>query len=219
MGLLILRGRLRLAALRQLVSERFLAFERFRCVPVVDTLGGRWVRDEQFNIDDQALRVALALARRQSRAGISAGRLSTPLNTGRPLWTFHLIERYRAGQRSDHRIHHCYADGIALLTYALEAGRRRTRSDGRRGGGPHRCGSRIDCAIAARVRRSLREGRPSAASAARPWPRAPRSASPAKLHASAYCWADDPGNPVKRPLTGVKRVAWASRSRWKKSER
>src|SRR5271165_7201992 len=48
MGLLILKRPLRRAALRELVEARFLAFERFRCVPVLDKLGGRWVPAEQF---------------------------------------------------------------------------------------------------------------------------------------------------------------------------
>jgi len=116
MGLLILRGRLRHAALRQLVSRRFLAFERFRCVPVADARGGRWVRDEEFKLEDHVLRIALPAPAGKVELEALAGELaSTPLNTGRPLWTFHLIERYKGGSALIVRIHHCYADGIALM--------------------------------------------------------------------------------------------------------
>jgi diacylglycerol O-acyltransferase / wax synthase len=116
MGLLVVNRPLKIAALRQVVLQRFLTFERFRCVPVVDTLGGRWVRDEQFNLDDHVLRVALAAPADKRGLEALAGELaSTPLNTGRPLWTFHLIERYRGGSALIIRIHHSYADGIALM--------------------------------------------------------------------------------------------------------
>src|ERR1700690_3139703 len=93
MGLLILRGRLRLAALRQLVNERFLAFERFRCVPVVNALGGRWVHDKEFKLEDHVLRVALPASAGKVELEALAGELaSTPLNPSLTLWTFHLIE-------------------------------------------------------------------------------------------------------------------------------
>jgi len=58
-GLLITSRPLRLPALRQLVLDRFLKFDRFRCIPVVETRGGRWERDAGFNLDDHVLRVAL----------------------------------------------------------------------------------------------------------------------------------------------------------------
>ena len=47
----ILAGRCTLAALRQLISERFLRHERFRAVPVADALGGTWVPDTSFDLD------------------------------------------------------------------------------------------------------------------------------------------------------------------------
>jgi diacylglycerol O-acyltransferase len=116
MGLLVLSRPLRRAALRQAVAERFLAFDRFRCVPVLGTLGGRWVRAERFNLDDHVLRVALPAPHGKPELEAFAGGLaSTPLSTGRPLWTFHLIEHYQGGSALIIRIHHCYADGSALM--------------------------------------------------------------------------------------------------------
>jgi WS/DGAT/MGAT family acyltransferase len=40
---------------------------------------------------------------------------STPFNPCRPLWSFHLVERYQGGSAIIVRVHHCYADGIALV--------------------------------------------------------------------------------------------------------
>ncbi|HEX5634486.1 MAG TPA: wax ester/triacylglycerol synthase family O-acyltransferase, partial [Gemmatimonadales bacterium] len=48
------------------------------------------------------------------------GRLaSTPLARERPLWQFHLVDNYGGGSAVVVRIHHCYADGIALVQVML----------------------------------------------------------------------------------------------------
>jgi WS/DGAT/MGAT family acyltransferase len=44
---------------------------------------------------------------------------STPLDQTKPLWQFHLVERYGGGSALVCRIHHCYADGIALVQVLL----------------------------------------------------------------------------------------------------
>ncbi|MGO4781822.1 wax ester/triacylglycerol synthase domain-containing protein, partial [Lysobacter sp. 2RAB21] len=44
---------------------------------------------------------------------------SSPLDGSRPLWQFHLIERYNGGSALVARIHHSYADGIALVQVLL----------------------------------------------------------------------------------------------------
>ncbi|HUL18445.1 MAG TPA: hypothetical protein VLV29_04190, partial [Steroidobacteraceae bacterium] len=54
-GLLVLEGRLQRARLRELLIERFLCFERFRCIPVADALGAVWVEAEHFDIDDHLI--------------------------------------------------------------------------------------------------------------------------------------------------------------------
>jgi diacylglycerol O-acyltransferase len=40
----------------------------------------------------------------------------TPLDPDRPLWQFHLVERYEGGSAIIARIHHCIGDGIALIS-------------------------------------------------------------------------------------------------------
>lgn len=119
-GLLVLRGVLSHARLREIVGERFLAFERFRSVPVTDALTASWAPAEQFDIDDHVLRVALPRPAGKRQLEDLTGELaSTPFNTGRPLWTFHLVEHYQGGSAVIVRIHHCYADGIALVQVLL----------------------------------------------------------------------------------------------------
>jgi WS/DGAT/MGAT family acyltransferase len=120
MGLLVLHGVFSHARLREIVRERFLAFERFRSVPVTDALTASWAPAEHFNIDDHVLRVALPAPAGKRQLEDVAGELaSTPFNTGRPLWTFHLVEHYQGGSALIVRIHHCYADGMALVQVLL----------------------------------------------------------------------------------------------------
>ena len=66
-------------------------------------------------------RVSLPGARRTKRAAGARQRASraTPLDPARPLWQFHLVDNYDGGSALIARIHHCYADGIALVRVML----------------------------------------------------------------------------------------------------
>ena len=44
---------------------------------------------------------------------------TTPLDPARPMWQFHLVDNYDGGCAVIVRIHHCYADGIALVRVML----------------------------------------------------------------------------------------------------
>jgi hypothetical protein len=44
---------------------------------------------------------------------------STSLDFSRPLWDFRLVDNYAGGSALVIRIHHCYADGIALIQVLL----------------------------------------------------------------------------------------------------
>ncbi|HUI58730.1 MAG TPA: wax ester/triacylglycerol synthase family O-acyltransferase [Steroidobacteraceae bacterium] len=115
-GLVVLQGVLSHARLRRIVQKRFLAFERFRSVPVMDAFSASWAPADYFNIDDHVLVAALpAPAGRRELQELAGELASTPLNPARPRWTFHLVEHYRGGSAVIIRIHHCYADGIALM--------------------------------------------------------------------------------------------------------
>jgi WS/DGAT/MGAT family acyltransferase len=45
--------------------------------------------------------------------------VATPLDPARPMWQFHVVEKYDGGSAIIIRIHHCYADGIALVRVML----------------------------------------------------------------------------------------------------
>src|SRR5688500_3416346 len=125
-GVLMLAERMPVARLRQVIQRRFVdAYARFRCKPVDAPAGASWQDDEHFDLDWH-VRLS-ALPARGSTAGSEKRALekfvsqlaSSPLDKSRPLWQFHLVEHYQGGSALVVRIHHCYADGIALIQVLL----------------------------------------------------------------------------------------------------
>jgi WS/DGAT/MGAT family acyltransferase len=109
-----------LPRLRQLLKQRFLAYRRFRQRPVLGATGAVWETDRDFDLDWHLQEAALP--GRGGKAGLErfvSMLASTPLDGHRPRWQFHLIERHGKGSALVARIHHCYADGIALVQVLL----------------------------------------------------------------------------------------------------
>jgi len=119
-GVLILDEKLDHAKLLETIEQRFLAFRRFRQKAVDSPGGAHWVLDDDFNINDHVLRTALPGAADQAELELLVSHLaSTPLDPSRPLWQFHVVENYVEGPALIIRIHHCIADGIALVQVFL----------------------------------------------------------------------------------------------------
>lgn len=119
-GVLMFAEQMSLKALRQVVKERFLEYARFRQKPVDTPAGAYWQDDEHFDLDWHVQLAALpgkgdkrALERFVSQLS------SSPLDAGKPLWQFHLVEKYDGGSALIARIHHSYADGMALVQVLL----------------------------------------------------------------------------------------------------
>jgi WS/DGAT/MGAT family acyltransferase len=227
-SLIVLAGTLDCERLRALVAERFLTFDRFRCYPVLDATGATWVQAAPFDIEAHVLAVALPGAAGREELETLAGELaSTPFNPGRPLWSFHLVENYQGGSAIIVRIHHCYADGIALVKVLLSLcaahGLRTQRGAKRRAdpAGENRAGSGEAASDA--VLAALHEGldllgkgtglieqvlhyalHPSDTSTLA---RTALGFTSELAHFGAM--ADDPPTRLKQALSGVRHVAWA----------
>ena len=129
-GVLMLAEPMSLERLRRVVDKRFLAYSRFR-QKAVDTASGAWWQDDaDFDLDWHVRPAALPgrgngrgvrgeAAEKRALERFVSQMASTPLDKGKPLWQFHLVERYRGGSALIARIHHCYADGIALVQVLL----------------------------------------------------------------------------------------------------
>lgn len=98
-------------------------FRRFRQRVVASSLGaGRyaWQDDPHFNLNFHLRRIALpAPGDDASLQALTGELMSDPLDRNRPLWRFYLIENVNGGCAVLGRIHHCIADGIALIRVLL----------------------------------------------------------------------------------------------------
>src|SRR5215831_3757823 len=119
-GVLVLRERITLAALRAVIASRFLSFPRFRQRPALAISGYQWETDEHFDLARHVRRTTLPRGAGDAELKSLMSRLvSTPLDPRHPLWQFDLVANYRGGSAVALRIHHCYADGIALIQVLL----------------------------------------------------------------------------------------------------
>ncbi|HTN49286.1 MAG TPA: wax ester/triacylglycerol synthase family O-acyltransferase [Burkholderiaceae bacterium] len=115
-GVYEFEGRIDYERLRHLYEERFLPHERFRSRVVQDATGYYWELDDNFDLDLHVARTALPGRGTTQDLKRLVGRLaSTALDPNKPLWQIHLVDNYDGGQALIVRIHHCIADGIALI--------------------------------------------------------------------------------------------------------
>ena len=119
-GVLIFREKIVLSRLREVIAERFLVFKRFRQRPVETPAMSFWETDADFDIDYHVAHTALPGRAGKAELQSFASRLmSTPLDPARPRWQFQLVDNYEGGSAVVARIHHVYADGIALVRVML----------------------------------------------------------------------------------------------------
>ncbi|MFG6468484.1 wax ester/triacylglycerol synthase family O-acyltransferase [Roseateles sp. BYS87W] len=124
-GVWSIRPGITLAALRERVAQRLLQYPRFRQKVVEDPLmGAQWVVDRDFDIARHVVEEVPLPLRGQSRDAVLRERVgelcSQPLDPAHPLWQFQLIEDMGDGSSAlIARIHHCIADGIALIAVML----------------------------------------------------------------------------------------------------
>ena len=124
-GVWSIRPGITLEALRERVADRLLKYPRFRQRVVEDVLlGAQWVTDRDFDIARHVIAELPLPLRGQSRDEVLRERVgelcSEPLDPAHPLWQFQLIEDMGDGTSAlIARIHHCIADGIALIAVML----------------------------------------------------------------------------------------------------
>lgn len=115
------RERLDAQRVKRTLHDQFLVFRRFMQRPVEEVGAHYWETDPKFDLDRHLHRVALPGAGgKRELQDLVSDLASTPLDPAHPMWQFHLIERYRgSGSALVARIHHCYADGVALMRVLL----------------------------------------------------------------------------------------------------
>ena len=119
-GVYEFEGKLDEVRLRELLRERLLTHRRFRSRVVRDAIGSYWEECEDLDLDEHLVRRKLPGKGTEEDLKKLVGELaSTRLAADKPLWQMQLIENYRGGQALVVRIHHCIADGIALVGVLL----------------------------------------------------------------------------------------------------
>ncbi len=123
-GLLSFDTPLELDRLRSLLDTRMVSrFRRFRQRVVAGAPGSAryaWQDDPHFSLHYHVRRIALPAPGDEAALQALAGELmSDPLDRNRPLWRFYLIENVGEGCAVLGRIHHCIADGMALIRVLL----------------------------------------------------------------------------------------------------
>lgn len=119
-GVMMFETPLDIKALRAVIESKFLSYPRFR-QKVLDTpTGAFWQDDQDFDIDWHIRLTALpGRAGKKELERFTSQMASTPLDKTKPLWQFHLVEKFGGGSALITRIHHCYADGMALVQVIL----------------------------------------------------------------------------------------------------
>ncbi len=123
-GVSMLSKAVSVEGLRHALEARFLVYSRFRSRVVTD-LTGAWWQEQEVDLDDHVIHTALPShkghASNKPALQLLVGQLSQqPLDPDKPLWQMHLVDNCRGEdgklrQALIIRIHHCIADGVALV--------------------------------------------------------------------------------------------------------
>ncbi|MFZ4478921.1 MAG: wax ester/triacylglycerol synthase family O-acyltransferase [Rhodoferax sp.] len=118
-GVWILKPGVTYKAVCDRIEERLLKYPRFGQRVQQDAAGATWVKDQDFQIERHVVVEKLGSRSKEQQQLALQQRLGElavqPLDMKHPLWQFHLVEHYQGGSALMVRIHHCIADGIALI--------------------------------------------------------------------------------------------------------
>ena len=113
--LLTFDGRLSYDAVKRVIEERLLKYERFKQRVTERDGHPTWEDDPQFDVERHLLRYKLdAPLTRESLSRVVSDLANQEQNRDRPLWAVHLIDGTEGGTAILSRLHHCIADGFAL---------------------------------------------------------------------------------------------------------
>ena len=99
------------------IINRFLRFPRFMTRPNVVSGEYVWEKDPYFDIANHVKQVALpGKSDKKALQTYLADQVSIPFDDTKPLWQILFVENYQDGKAIILRVHHCYADGLALIS-------------------------------------------------------------------------------------------------------
>jgi len=105
------------------IENRLLTYKRFRQrvrEPRFGVGNPRWEYDRHFDIRSHLHRVALpAPADHNALQQFVSDVMTHPLDRSKPLWHYYYVDNYCTGSALVAMIHHCVADGVALMQVLL----------------------------------------------------------------------------------------------------
>lgn len=112
---------------RHILATRLLTYSRFRSHVRYDMTGSAWWQEQEVDMDYHVVHLGLASDGGSNKAALEqmVGALSaTPLDASQPLWQIHMVDNCvgedgKVRQAMVIRIHHCIADGMALVGVLL----------------------------------------------------------------------------------------------------
>src|SRR5436190_21033163 len=119
-GVLLFTEKVSLARFKEVISERFLIFARFRQRPVETGGGAFWKGDPAFDLDRHVVRVTLPGKAATAELQALVSRLvSTPLDPAHPPWQLCVVDNLADGGAVLASLHHSHADGLGLVGVIL----------------------------------------------------------------------------------------------------
>jgi len=176
--------------------------DRFRQRVVHDHGKDYWEIDPDFSLQNHLVATDFPVnGSKKDLQAVSSQIISTQLDFERPLWCIHHIENYQNGGALVFRIHHCIADGMALVRLILSLTDESVASDGNGNG----------------QEKSTSSGKNSHHESLRDLISHPRQVIDTLKHgvsgaeelAAVTIRPSDPKTSLKGTLTGNKNVAWA----------
>ncbi|NDP39885.1 MAG: wax ester/triacylglycerol synthase family O-acyltransferase [Rhodoferax sp.] len=118
-GVWIIKPGVSYPAVCQRIEERLLKYPRFGQRVLQDASGASWITDMDFHIERHVVRETLPVTAKGAEQTALQERLAElamqALDMNHPLWEFRLVEHYQGGSALMARLHHCIADGLALI--------------------------------------------------------------------------------------------------------
>lgn len=190
-GLMFLDAAPNRETLEKLLSEKLLSFERFRQIPQMRDGVRQWVNDPHFNLQNHLEYTPLPEPTAQAFSDRVNSLSGQKLDFTKPLWHMQVIPNHPSGAALVLRIHHCIADGIALVRVLLSMTAAESSESGKKD----------DASLAAPIRKPTPITGKVAGSLTLLWELI--EAFPRML------MLPDSNTSFKRPLTGARRTAWS----------
>lgn len=192
------------AAVRRLVEDKLLRHPRFRQRIVAGGALGlaAWDEDPAFALRRHLARRTLPRGGTRALQAFAGAVATEPLDPAHPLWRVFVVDGFGAGSALIAKLHHCLADGFALVGLLLSLADELGRDEDRPAPAPARGAPWPGGELAELVRRAL--GDPARALAL-----AGRGGAFARSLARMALLPPDPTTVLRRPLSGRRRTAFS----------